>query len=95
MVNALLLRLKNEPALVLSFLAAILQALEAEDVVTWNTVLTVVVGVAIRQLVTPTPQADADADAALDSGYVRGRAGLTRAGGRPLVAAPPEPGDFE
>ncbi len=86
MFNALFERLKTEPALLLSLLAAVVQALEAEDALTWNTVLTVVVGVLIRQLVTPASVVEERVESAAVGGYLLGAG--------PQIE-PPGPGDFE
>lgn len=51
-------RIRHNPALVLAFVAACVQALEAQDVLTWNTVVTVVLGVLIRQFVTPAHEVE-------------------------------------
>lgn len=78
-------RLKSEPAVVLAFLAAVIQGLQAEDVVSWQTISTVVVGVLIRQFVTPAAKVDEKVEQAHVEGYVLGAG---------LPPEQPEPGDF-
>lgn len=85
MFDTILARIKSEPAVLLAILAAVVQALEAEDVVTWNTVVTVVLGVVIRQLVTPASVAEERVEVAHVQGYVLGAG---------LPPEQPEPGDF-
>jgi predicted transcriptional regulator len=85
MFDALLAKIKTEPAVLIAFLAAVVQALEAQDAVTWQTVLTVVAGVVIRQLVTPASVVEGKVEQAHVDGYVLGAG---------LPPEQPEPGDF-
>lgn len=85
MFTALIARIKTEPAFVLALLAAVVQALEAQDALTWSTFGTVVLGVVIRQLVTPASVVEAEVDAAAEAGYSIGR----------NIENLPQPGEFE
>ena len=69
---SVLARIKRNPAVVVAFLAAVVQALEAQDVLTWNTVATIVAGIVIRQFVTPSHEVGLEIDAAFRRGVVTG-----------------------
>ncbi len=83
MIGTTVNRIKRNPAVLIAVLAAVVQALEAQDVVTWNTVLTVVAGVLIRQFVTPAAEVGALEEQAAVDGYLLG------------AGSPPGVGDFE
>jgi hypothetical protein len=72
-VNTIWERIKNEPALVISLLAATVQGLQAEDVIRWETIATVIAGVLIRQFVTPTERAEDQAEQSFRLGTIAGR----------------------
>lgn len=65
-------KIKLEPAIVVSLIAAIAAAVAAEDVTNWESLAAIVVGAIIRQFVTPTPKAKIEAQDAFFEGLSAG-----------------------
>jgi hypothetical protein len=73
MISTLLSKVKFNPVLVAAVLVAVGAAVEAGEVTNWESLGAIVLGVVVRQFVTPVKRAEASAESAFYDGLQAGR----------------------